>query len=521
VYLSPATAAPERWELIGELPAGTDTAVVEVAAMGGSRVRLAVPAPAPPAQGTTSIAMAVETDPWLGPVRYGNTAMVVDPGRVLERPMAAGPRPPPTTPRDLFDDPRLAEHFYADLTTLRSDHQPAPSAVSAAAAPADTDAVEHHQGNRDSWERYLDRCAGRIGSPLLRFALALPEPPGGDDSDILAAVSWAEEVVSDAEPGLDTDTPETEPDTGTTPQPPPAELPDLSRLPEPDRRRYRRWAERLVDAAPRLEALDRMLITRLVLWTVAAGAWPARDRDWVPLLARVVTALGDRSAPEPVQPPMASLAAVALAVLRDVTPRYEHTEHGLAYEQAADAARTLLAAADQAYIAEYTDLLTPAFGAAVAGTTVTTLVADLVEDDPVADAVWDLAELGRDAHRDGPRLLHVPATSGNPALAAITAVGAAQEAGQVAAWGGRPHGRWALCLWDAPDLYTIERVGSQTLWRHRRLPNLITPRTLAVTRDLEAGVTVRHGPLINPIPAARQLMKQLGIDDPAPPDDCG
>ena len=402
--LSHAASPPETWERVGDVAAGELEATRTVAADGGSRVRL------------------VTTAQDGAPV-CSNIVFVVDPVRVLHRPGFTAALTPTTRADDLFGDPRLAERVFADLVALSDELPPAPPRASAAAQAKPGGAIARAADERDGWERYLDECAGRVGHPLLRFALGLPWLPGGSDAafEPLLKVAWAEETVSDKEVGLDDENvdevaAEQEADTGAVP----TVLPDLSGADAGVRRRYRRWAERLTEVSPRLGAPGRMLVTRLLLWTAAAGAWDRDDHHWVKLLSQSLQTLGKADLPPLAESQVGSLAAVAVSVLRAVAPRLKHNDDTLAYDRAATAVAHLLPACDADYVDEYTQLLEPAFGPAVNTETIEAVAADVVQNDPVEDAYRALLEIDRDVHRHGDRLLHVVGSFGNPVLIALS-----------------------------------------------------------------------------------------------------
>jgi hypothetical protein len=502
--LSHAASPPEVWERAAEVPAGSTEVEASIAADGGSRVRLL-------------------TSTEDGSPQYSNVVPVVDPGRAIRRPGIVGARVPTTRPDDLFEDPRLAERFFADLATLRTGLPTRPPATARSSHSESNGKSEAGSLSHDSWDRYLDECAGRIGHPLLRFALGLPLPDRSDAGyDSLLAASWDEQFADDAEIGLEDEDPEAvaEELANESALSPPA-LPDLRRgSSESVRRRYRRWAERLTDVGEELGTPERMLVTRLLLWTAAAGAWDSGDRTWVELLAKSICQLGTADVPGEAEPQMASLAAVALSVLRSQAPRYVHTEDTMAYQHAAAVAAHLLPGAEITYIDEYCRMLDEAFGSAVDPDVVQLNAADVVQADPIADAVWALAEINRDAHRHGELLLHVTGRFPNPLLAALEAVAAAQEAERVGAWATGSSGRWALCLWRKPDLITIDSKESVPLWRHYRLNGLISPGSLAMQRSFDGATIVRHGPLVKPFQEATDLLSQLGLTSPQPPSVC-
>jgi hypothetical protein len=502
--LSAAAAPPETWERIAEVAAGVLEVTAAIAADGGSRLHLVV--------------LDDDQTP-----HYSSLVFVVDLAQATRRPSSGSAQRAPTTrPDELFADPGLAERFFADLADLRAGLAPGVTAIVTASGAKDHAGVTVPlEPDLNGWERYLDACAGRIGHPLLRFALGLPPLPTDANTSYveLLPAAWDEQFTDDQEAGLvDNDTEIVAAETSTMPAP--ADLPDLGDADPDVRRRYHRWAERLAASTPRLGLPERMLVIRLLLWATAAHAWPRGDTTWMQLLARALRSL-DRGDGLPVdaEPRVGSLAAVAVSVLRAHTPRYERTEDALAYQQTAAAVAHLLPAAQSLYVEEYTKLLDAAFGFAVNPETVLAVADEVVQADPVADAMLALAERGRDAHRHGRQVLHVTGRFHNPLLAALEAVGAAQDAPLVAAWATSDANRWALLIWRKPDLIVIDAAGLVPLWKHYRLAGLVNPRSLALARGLETATAVPHGALRDSFPEALELLTALGIGEVRPPVD--
>ncbi|MEV4400001.1 hypothetical protein [Nonomuraea sp. NPDC049607] len=499
--LSAAAAPPETWERVGEVPADVAEVLLTQPADGGSRLRL-----------------ITVLD---GQARLSNVVFVVDPLRAQNRYGLSGSPAPTTTPDQLFANEQLASKFLADLSTLATTltRPPASAAALPAAASAETERAEVvSDRSGGGWATYLDECAGRLGTPLLRFALGLPALPAEQETayEELLPVSWDEQFADDAAAGLDNDDPETVADPPAVVTPPP----DLRSAGAAVRHRYQRWADRLVQAAPKLELPERMLVTRLLLWTAAAGAWDRDDHAWLGLLADSVRELGAGTPPAEVEPQVGSLAAVGLAVLRAHAPRHVSTANTVAFTRSAAVVDHLLPAAEPEYVEQYCELLREAFGAALSPEAVLNLAAEIVQADPHDDAVRTLAEQGRDVHRHGERLLHVTGTFGNARLVALQAVAAAQASGLVGAWATSSGGSWALVVWRRPDLFTVE-AGPRILWRHYRLTGLRDPRSLAAQRSFDGAPTVPHGPLLRPFPEALAVLADLGLPpDPRPPLDC-
>jgi hypothetical protein len=116
--------------------------------------------------------------------------------------------------------------------------------------------------------------------------------------------------------------------------------------------------------------------------------------------------------------------------------------------------------------------------------------------------------------------LHVIGRFGNPLLAALEVVGAAQQSDVVGAWATSTNGKWALCMWREPDLITVDTSGPVSLWRHYRLAGLVTPHGLAAQKSFEGAASIHHGPSAQPFPEATALLDQLGLTSSEPPSDC-
>ncbi len=457
--LSHADGPPETWHRGAGVPAAAAEAVIPVHAEGGSRVRLALPG----ADGTLA---------------YSNTVLVVDLDWVLRRPGGAPAHAPGISPMDLFTDPNLAERFAAALR------------------PPSADAL--------SWAEYLDECAGRIGQPLLRFALGLPRPPA-------AGGAGDEESAGDAEVGLAGD-------ASGRPHPVPAER-DGADAPEQVRARYRRWAVAMAALSPDLPVIEQLLAVHAMLCVVSQGFWDSDDLSWFAPLAEAVRGLGQARQPAEAEPATGSLAAVALSILRVSAPRYWPTRETHEYLRTASAVGHLLLAAEPARIEEYASWLGTAFGYAAQPEAVLAVAAEVIEPDPIADGIRALAEIGREAHAHDPGLLHITGKFGNPVLAAIEGLGAVQDMDFTGVWAASDTGPWALVIWRKPDMVIIDGRSAVPLWQHRKLSPLQKPKALAAGKDLSGAPLVSHGAQNRPFPEATALLHLLGLSSPKPPAD--
>lgn len=429
-----------------------------------------------------------------------------------------------TEPFDFFHDAGLAERFVADLGELRSGLGPTkqtPPAAAGAGTGAHSTAAHVDHGN---WEDYLDDCAGRIGNPLVRFALGLPSLPAGDPGswrDIVNA-AWDEELPDEDERGLDIDDADDIAqsayvviDDG---------LPSLSDLPAHVRNRYRTWAARLADMAAGLGPTERLAALRLILWI--AASWPPKGRTWpagqtelLAIMGKATEALGQPPEP-PIQaePNTASLAAVAVSILRAQAPRTENLEQNRIFKRASTAVSHLLPYAELRYIGEYTRLLGATFGQAVDPTAVATVAKEIVQADPLGEALLGLEEHDIwNAHVDG-QLLHLPNHYNNPLLPALRAVGLAEEAGVVGAWAGTPT-NWALVIWRKPDLAVFTHRQADR-WFYYRLTGTYTPRTCAYgDREIDPRFRVAESFSNSPYPETlNELLAAVDLHAPAPPD---
>jgi hypothetical protein len=396
--------------------------------------------------------------------------LVTDSDRVVHRPGTARADEPAIRPRDLFTDPNLAERLAATLDAQR-----------AASGP-----------RARNWEEYLDQCAARIGQPLLRFALGLPQPPPAGRMSELDADrgSWDQGEGS-------------------------------AGVPEQVQARYRRWAATMAALSQALPIAERLLAIQAVLCVVGQGLWDGDDQAWYSLLAEAVRGLSDGDLPAEAEAAAGSLAAVALSVLRASAPRYWQTRETRDYAEASSAVGHLLLAADPDRIAEYVSWLGTAFGSAALPAVVLDVVAEVIDPDPVADVISGLAEIGRDAHAHGPKLLHLTGKFGNPVLAALEGVGAVQDMDLVGVWATSATGPWALIIWRKPDMVIVDGRSALPLWQHRRLSPLQRPKALAAGKNLSSAPLVSHGPQNRAFPEAGALLHLLGLSAPNPPTECG
>lgn len=499
VELSPPESQPDTWERVGELSEGDSRATVIRGVEGGSRLRVV---------GESSRGLVVS-----------NTVFVIDPERVLRRRGSGSAIRRETEPFDLFRSTGLAERFVADLESLRAGMIVSPRAGTAVAAATGANTRETAAHVTDgNWEDYLDDCAGRLGHTLLRFALGLPVLNGGSgaSADVIPA-DWDEELPDESEPGLEGDSAEEMDQVG--PAAVVARLRDLMEQPDYVRRRYRRWATKLADLADTHGPAERLLVLRLVLWTAAAGAWHPDDHGGLAAIGKATEALTKPpEAPVEIEPATASLAAVAISILRAQAPRTADLEPKRIFDRTAAAVQHLLPGLEERYVEEYTNVLDEAYGQAVDLDVVAEVAAQVVQSDPFGDAVLALEEYDvYDAHRHG-RLLHLPSPYPNPMMMALTAVALAEAADPVGAWAGTSE-NWALVIWHKPEIAVVTERKNLRHWTRCKLIGSYTPHTCVYgDKQLDRRFIVEEP--LGPAPLSEEmkaLLDSVALEREAPP----
>jgi hypothetical protein len=498
VELSPAHLSPDDWVEAVEVPTGVLELVIHGNIAAGSRCRL----------------VTVDDE---GARAVGAVVFVVDPQKAAQRPAHVRMQKRTTTLKELLAGNALLEQFIADLLSLRAGLVTNPPRAASPARMSGRPSSET-AGEAETWHSYVDRCSSRLGLPLVNFALGrhLDEEASAPDSTAV----WSENLAgNDEEPGLDDDSAEDLADQ--TEDHPENEQPqeDPGRTDPARLRRLRRWARELVEVVSSLDPIERLLVTRLLLTVTAMGAWRSDELEWFPLVANALTALGRAEAPPTeVEAQTGSLVAVGLALLRMHAPRHEQTDEALRYRESAESVAHLLPAADPELVAEYSAALTTRFGGLVDTESVLALADEIVQADPMADAVLALHENSREAHADSPHVLHVTGDFGNPAIAALGAIAAVARGNTVGVWASNSNGRWALLVWRMPDLYRVERDKSgRVLWRQYHLDRRLSLAALARARDFDLAQKVPRHALVQPIPDAVELIRTLGLDPTTPP----
>ncbi len=396
--------------------------------------------------------------------------------------------------RDLVADKALADRLLADLAALRHVMRElrVPSASPLTQTPLQAEVAV---------------AADLLGVALVDFALARSP---GDTQD---AEAWSEDLDTDeSEAGLEEDTAES---VDAARQDPPDDPNGADEeqwgLSKEQKRRLRAWARKLVATGDVIGTVDRLLPVRMVFHLIALDVW---DHDaWFPLLADLLVGFEDVGQPPPeAEARVASIAAVGLAMLRLSVPSYDKdSPNALRCAAVTRAVEHLLPAMEDRLVAEYSSGLVTAFGVVLEPGAVQAVAEQVVQADPMHDALYALEEQGHPAHTDHPAVIHMLGEVPSPTFTALAAIAAAQTT-RVAAWARSTTKGWVLLVWQEPDLYCIQPQRGLVTWTQYRCNQRITPRAILAARDFALANRVRRGATKNPIPEAVAIMVDMGVD---------
>ncbi len=138
-------------------------------------------------------------------------------------------------------------------------------------------------------------------------------------------------------------------------------------------------------------------------------------------------------------------------------------------------------------------------------------------DDPLFDAVDALQAKEYDVARPHPDVLHVTGRFSNAERVALEAADRVRDHA-VAIWATNHHNDWALVCWNRPDLVTITQRGAiPRRWRHRQIPEQMGPAAQTFLEGGPSSFDIVTRPKHQPTDAARAVLADFGITDPAPP----
>lgn len=479
IEVSEVNWPPDYWEPIASVITGQPGTVVRDAP-GGSRIRVRFD------DGSLS-AVAWVTD--LARVQRTRAAV------------RSGPRPPELG--EVFSDVAAAEKFF-QLNLDRQKSIPAPQLY----------AEGTRTGGRalptvESWEEYLDRCAGRVGAYTFAFSFGLPLPTQQADHSVQVRVSdWDDDTLDDDAEALEGDTTE---DADIDEQ---RRLvsPQLSQAQERVRSRYRSFARRMIHDWVAPDPQERLLALRSALLLVAGGAWDYTEEDWRPLVLDGIEQLLIEDAGPKYAEAAASLGLLALSIVKNTLSSWGRGLVEGRYARTLDRVADVLIEANPERVAEYADGLTRRFPAS-ARPEIAMAIAERLTADELDNALDDLADQGVAVERAG-RIVDLTKPVPDPLLGALWALAAIEEAAPLAVRCASTDGRFVNVLWRPPDLVVIESTKPGARWtRHYRYKAGRRPGAdIRLNSRLDGDWCVATTSVREPLPAiATELLDELGV----------
>ncbi|MGH1561435.1 hypothetical protein [Mumia sp. DW29H23] len=508
VEISHRSDHPDLWSLLGEIPEGSASGVFETSVPAGSRVR-------------TAHAVIGPTAP----------VFVTDENRVNARatPAAKPSRLHRSRAADLFgDDLELLNLIQAELAGFASD-------VTNARLPPSPGASEGEQvnldrGATDPFEPWLwlqtdsDR---RYGPSLTSWLLALPMSATPDSSP----VPWGDIITDEQAVGLQGDEEAAEVDETLTEKGAEAaavEAVDHTDDAEHLRKSRRTWAVKAAGQATALTVPSRLLVLRITLALWTAGNWEEDDQQPFDLVRDLVRGLPAPDQPREIEERVASLAAVALTVMRQRTDVMVGSGPTVRFTQARDAVGHLVEAASEESIEAYVTGLRTVNGGTLTTSHVIRTRDDLLGHDPLAELSSAMEARGLDFHRPSLTSMHILGGGQPPALTALEAIGFAQDHDGIVVWVTTEAGAWACVAWRSPDLVTVFSHEHSPRWRHQQLRPRRRPADAA--RALRGALRSGEGTGLLPdvvnrpkhhrTDEAAAVLTSLGVDSPESPPCC-
>ena len=339
-----------------------------------------------------------------------------------------------TNEADVFEDPRIAEQFALDLAELRSLIRQGGDSP----APSDTDERKPRKLTFESWDEYLEHVTARLGDSMTRYGLALPRLGG--------VAEWVDTPI-------DPDDPDEAEASDDKPERP---IHSMRSAPMPFRKRYRKWAGRLVEQLPVLLPAAQLVGARLLLRGVAGGVWDDREESYE-LLLQTASALGQSEVQFLEEMPrLGSMAALCLTVARRQISLEATGPKELSYMKAVENCRHLVGLAADDFVSAYTEELLPELGVEVEPARVLDVGHRLA--DPLDQVVLDAEDLGLRAKRDN-RLIRILEWDPHPRDAAMRVLARGQKLSPIGV-DYRQEDERVFVAWSRPDLVIEESIGS-------------------------------------------------------------
>ncbi|MEQ6900280.1 hypothetical protein [Nocardioides sp. YIM 152588] len=139
------------------------------------------------------------------------------------------------------------------------------------------------------------------------------------------------------------------------------------------------------------------------------------------------------------------------------------------------------------------------------------------QPDPLHQVIENLEDAEYKVEQPLPGVIRVEGRFSNTERIALQA---AADAGDhaVAVWAISHHDDWTLAAWSRPELVTITQRGpAPQRWRHRQLPPQLQPNAPTFLEGAASRFDIVTRPKHRPTDAARAVLAEFDITDPAPP----
>ena len=372
------------------------------------------------------------------------------------------------TEDDLYDDDGLLDRLRPDLLELRGAVEMTSRVADAASSAGDRVATARSPTFR-TWEEWIALYEGHLGPRLTAYGLALPRLWGEGSR------GWADERLGDTSVAEDEGTEE---DQGGADR-------DRRRRDRSSkqRRRYARWCERIAPESLHLHAVARVAIARITLRLLGEGVWD-RTRNGIPTLIDVTEALCIQERDhEEEKPALASVASVAISVIRGFAPPVigHRDEIALRREQCEMKLTETLALRDPDRIDRVVDELRDLFGIKVDPSLVEGTAVAITAGGADAAVAEHLAERGWLVERDGLTWLVSDLQDDESAeLVGLEVVGLHQNDQPVVVKVVSEHTTVVL-VWTQRRLVVVDRNPRRTFGRLFQLGGILRPLDYALT----------------------------------------
>ena len=489
IEVSPYLGAPEHFEWLGVIPAGSAQATFPGVFDPGTRVRA----------GTS---MQFVADPDLVQLRL--------------RPTSGSSGSSNVTHAELFADPSRAEKWYQALTALTLAHQQ-PSSTGGASSAASS---QHQPGawktleDDADWNDYADAAQNTLGLPI--FLLAAGSAVAMIKSTVVGASlpstapAWEDRFDDTADAFEEEQTAEEIVDDPTLVPAGPTSMSNWQRG------RYRRWIAQLSDVMTQLGPIERIAAAQLVLVSTGAGCWEGETgtHGWFDPLSTALGALVRDDWPSQLRDQAAGLLAVGLYRLRLATPGDDRGREAEKLRALSSKTPPML----QQVTADAIETQLPL----VDGSRILTAQADDVLDSihilTVADANEALvARLGRllpelEVEWSGPAQLHARGRTSNPIQTAGRICDLADDDRHLAVHVVNEKGQWALMVSTVDRVLVVDGRKAPAMYTTHRRDSVITPLMLATNAETRQRTRVSQLPFAKPGEAEFSVVAEVPID---------